>query len=150
MIAFLVTSLVELPAPIVIFCTRRFPHMSLVDLFSLVPNFLKLIRNYLRLETMFILINVTGSRRYCLSDMKWNRVNFWFYLASLISCINFSNGTVEVLKNSDFESSHFNGNWYCAGGCSLTLNSDSYEGSHSVKVSHRSVVYFISVFTLVV
>ena len=90
---------------------------------------------------MFILINVTGSWRYCLSDMMWNQVNFWFYLALLISCINFSNGTVEVLKNSDFESSHFNGNWYCAGGCSLTLNSDSYEGSHSVKVSHRLVVY---------
>ena len=59
------------------------------------------------------------------------RFCFVFYVVTLGS------GAAELLLNNNFESVSYHGNWYCAGGCSLSADMDSYEGSHSVKVSNR-------------
>ena len=42
-----------------------------------------------------------------------------------------------LLVNGDFESSDYNGNWYCKGGCTLTPDNDAYSGVGSVRVSNR-------------
>ena len=49
---------------------------------------------------------------------------------------------VELLKNNDMEMVHFDHNWSCRGGCTLTSSKDHYRGYHSAMVSNR--FYFIS------
>ena len=64
-----------------------------------------------------------------------SNVIFW---NCVVSCLlTLGSEAAELLLNNNFESTSYHGNWYCAGGCSLTADSDSYEGSHSVKVSNR-------------
>ena len=63
--------------------------------------------------------------------------NVIFWIGSVFYAIILGSDATDLLLNNNFESINYHGNWYCAGGCSLTANSDSYEGSHSVQVSNR-------------
>lgn len=55
----------------------------------------------------------------------------------VFSLVILANGAPELLKNPDFESTSFSGNWQCQG-CTVTSSSDSYHGHHSAKITHRS------------
>ena len=59
------------------------------------------------------------------------------FLQLIFNVVSVCYAATEVLHNNNFESSNFNGNWYCSGGCTLATNTDNYEGLHSVKVSNR-------------
>ncbi|OWF42293.1 uncharacterized protein LOC110461311 [Mizuhopecten yessoensis] len=54
----------------------------------------------------------------------------------VLLCVALTNGATELLKNPDFESTSFTGNWVCQG-CTLSSSSDSYHGHHSAKITHR-------------
>ncbi|XP_033754378.1 LOW QUALITY PROTEIN: endo-1,4-beta-xylanase 1-like [Pecten maximus] len=54
----------------------------------------------------------------------------------VLSFVALTNGATELLKNPDFESTSFSGNWVCQG-CSLSSSSDSYHGHHSAKITQR-------------
>lgn len=54
-----------------------------------------------------------------------------------LGIFDFTLAGVELLKNHDMETVHFDHSWSCQGGCTLTSSKDHYSGWHSVMVSNR-------------
>lgn len=60
-------------------------------------------------------------------------IKIYVFLGALF----YGNANTELLKNADFESSSFSGNWQ-ASDCIMTVHSeDKYHGSHCVMISNR-------------
>ncbi|XP_060068736.1 uncharacterized protein LOC132548855 [Ylistrum balloti] len=60
-----------------------------------------------------------------------------FILLAICALFPLSNGAAELLKNPDFESTSFSGNWVC-NGCTLSSSTDSFHGNRSGKVTNRA------------
>ncbi|KAL4233055.1 hypothetical protein ACF0H5_007741 [Mactra antiquata] len=59
------------------------------------------------------------------------------FLLFLLGCILvLVQGQTNLIHNGDFETTSYNGNWYCIA-CTLTSDNDAYQGQHSVHVSNR-------------
>ncbi|XP_061166383.1 uncharacterized protein LOC133175304 [Saccostrea echinata] len=58
-------------------------------------------------------------------------------LYGLLLLVLYSNAETELLKNGDFESTSFSGNWQAADCRVTSYTADKYHGSRSVKISNR-------------
>ncbi|XP_048752453.2 anti-sigma-I factor RsgI6-like [Ostrea edulis] len=62
---------------------------------------------------------------------------FFLVLCCLSSVVCFADEAVEYIRNADFESTHFAGNWICADCTMTSYTSDVYHGSKCIKVTNR-------------
>lgn len=74
---------------------------------------------------------------YCLVVNEFRSMASFMFTLWFFGVLDVTLAGVELLKNHDMEMIHFDHNWSCKGGCTLTSSKEHFSGWHSVMVSNR-------------